>query len=176
MARTPWAGVVNFIMNNRFEGVQLSSIGFTITSNRIRKSCRCDPRARGDQPGAICHPRRQRRRRQNLRRQPVDGLELCQWQNNATVFFSYKRSTPLFAIRRDFRSCSTGSTANAFTCGGSSTSFPGRFLNLNSGCQFHGRQRKGGVRAFNATLDQYNFAPTNFFQRPSNVTDSTPPT
>ena len=83
------------------------------------------------------------------------------------MFFSYKKEDALLQAERDFSSCSTNSTANAFTCGGSSTSFPGRILNLNDGVSYTVANAQGGVRAFNATLDQYNFAPTNFFQRPS---------
>jgi outer membrane receptor protein involved in Fe transport len=87
-------------------------------------------------------------------------------KGNAVVFLGYKKEEALLESERDFSACALNYTraTNAWSCGGSGTSFPGRFtdfdkfnLTMNS---------NGSVRNFAAT-DQYNYAPLNYFQRPS---------
>jgi hypothetical protein len=82
------------------------------------------------------------------------------------LFFHYLHQDAVLQKDRDFSACATGSDATGLTCSGSSTSFPGRFTNNNNGKSFTIADAAGGVRPFNATLDQFNFAPYNYYQRP----------
>ena len=69
--------------------------------------------------------------------------------------------------QRDFSSCSLDgfSSGNTFNCGGSGTSFPGRFLTDNGG--FTVADAAGNVRPYVAATDQYNFGPLNYYRRPT---------
>ena len=163
------AGVVNFIMNNKFEGVQVefnqsfynhqqnnpNGVQGVIGGRAATNPAQFQVPGDKDSDGKIYDA--------NI----LMGSNFANGKGNATVFFSYKKEDALLQSERDFSSCSLGSTATAFTCGGSSTSFPGRVLILNTGASRTVTNSAGNTRAFNAGLDQYNFAPTNFFQRPS---------
>ena len=52
-----------------------------------------------------------------------------------------------------------------YVCGGSGTSFPGQFTDF-SNYAITIANRAGDVRNYVGAQDQYNFAPTNYFQRP----------
>ena len=53
-----------------------------------------------------------------------------------------------------------------YSCGGSGTSFPGQFTDF-SNFGHHDRESPPATCGItSAALDQYNFAPTNYFQRP----------
>lgn len=163
------AGVVNFIMNNKFEGVQVEanqsfynhqqqnplSIADVINGRAATNPAQFKVPGDKSSDGKIYDT--------NI----LMGSNFANGKGNATVFFSYKKEDSLLQSERDFSSCSTGSNATGFTCGGSSTSFPGRILVLNTGASRVVTNAAGNTRAFNAGLDQYNFAPTNFYQRPS---------
>ena len=88
-------------------------------------------------------------------------------KGNAVLNFTAHKEDALLESERDFSACSVGITADgkAFNCGGSSTSYPGRFF-LNQGT-YTVADASGGVRAFSAATDQYNFGPLNYFQRPA---------
>ncbi|MBL8512424.1 MAG: TonB-dependent receptor plug domain-containing protein, partial [Betaproteobacteria bacterium] len=163
------AGVVNFIMNNRFEGVQVElnqSFYNHSQQNQQGVSDLVGGRA-ATNPAQFKVPGDKSADGKIYDANLLMGANFANGKGNATVFFSYKKEDALLQSERDFSSCSLSSTANAFTCGGSSTSFPGRFLNLNDSNSYTVANAQGGVRPFNTAIDQYNFAPTNFFQRPS---------
>jgi outer membrane receptor protein involved in Fe transport len=106
------------------------------------------------------------------------GSSFANGKGNATVFLNYKKEDALLQSERDFSACSIGnatsstaSTINGiafgpgFRCGGSGTSFPGRFI-VAAGNRTVANAA-GGTRAWVAANDQYNFGPLNYFQRPS---------
>ncbi|MBL8520405.1 MAG: TonB-dependent receptor [Betaproteobacteria bacterium] len=163
------AGVVNFIMNNRFEGVQLeANQSFYNHEQQNQQSIADVIRARAaTNPAQFQVPGDKSSDGRIFDSSLLMGSNFANGKGNATLFFSYKKEDALLQSERDYSACSTASTANAFTCGGSSTAFPGRFLVLSNGNDRTVTNAAGNTRAFSATLDQYNFAPTNFFQRPS---------
>ena len=83
------------------------------------------------------------------------------------VFLGYKKEDALLQSERDFTSCALGgsSDGDTFNCGGSGTSFPGRFLVGSR--SFTVADAAGGVRPYVAASDAYNFGPLNYFRRPS---------
>lgn len=164
------AGVVNFIMNDRFEGVQVEvnqsfynhqqqnaqGVGTVVAGRQATNPSQFNVPGDKSSDGKIYDA--------NL----LVGANFANGKGNMTAFFNYKKEDALLQSERDFSACSLNATAAGFVCGGSSTSFPGRFfLNGGAGPSFTVANAQGGVRPFDATLDQYNFGPTNFFQRPS---------
>jgi iron complex outermembrane receptor protein len=88
------------------------------------------------------------------------------------VYFEYRHSDPLPQSLYDFSACSIASSATGFHCQGSSTSFPGRFTNLNPpGGRFTIADAAGNVRPFIGSgtavpNDLYNYGPINYYQVP----------
>ncbi|MBL8514713.1 MAG: TonB-dependent receptor plug domain-containing protein, partial [Betaproteobacteria bacterium] len=163
------AGVVNFIMNNKFEGVQVEANQSFYNHSQQNQQGIADIVAgrAATNPSQFQVPGDKSADGKIYDANLLMGANFANGKGNATVYFGYKKEDALLQAERDFSACSTGSTATAFNCGGSSTSFPGRVLDLNTFASFTTANAQGGVRPFNAALDQYNFAPTNFFQRPS---------
>ncbi len=174
------AGVVNFIMNDKFEGVQFeANTSFYNHKQNDDSGAAAMIRARSitnpDQfkiPGNISADGKINDFNLLL------GSNFANGKGNATVFFNYKKEDPLLQSERDFSACSLGNATSSaaatingvafgpgFRCGGSSTSFPGRFI-VAAGNRTVANAA-GNTRAFVAANDQYNFGPLNYFQRPS---------
>jgi iron complex outermembrane receptor protein len=156
------AGVVNFIMVDNFQGAQVE-LNHSFYNHTQHGGAAADAsKARNfPLPGNI-----------NADGKIKDGTLLiggnfAENKGNATVFFSYKKEDALLQSERDFTACSLGGfTAGAtLKCGGSGTSFPGRFFTAAG--QKTVADANGGVRPYVAATDQYNFGPLNYFQRPS---------
>jgi iron complex outermembrane recepter protein len=160
------AGVVNFIMNDRFQGVQFdvghsfynhqqgNGLANVIAARAVTNPAQFKVPGDVDSDGEV----------ENY--SVAMGSDFANGKGNATVFLGYTRSHPVLQRDRDYSACATGQSAAGFTCGGSSTSVPGRFLDLNTGSSFTIADAAGNVRPFSSTLDQFNFAPFNFYQRP----------
>lgn len=154
-------GVINFVMNDRFQGLQLE------LNHQFYNHQQGNP---NDVNAAL-----------SARNYPIPGdkdadgdvtdFSLTMGGNfagnkgNAAVYFGYKKEKALLQSERDFSSCAFGTAGNAFTCGGSGTSFPGRFVTDNGG--FTVADANGNTRPYVAARDAYNFGPLNYFQRPS---------
>src|SRR5207247_6150907 len=101
----------------------------------------------------------------------VNGISLLMGRNfadnkgNATMYFAYKKEDPVLQRDRDFSACALGG-GTSFTCAGSSTSFPGRFI-FDNGTSRTVADSAGNTRAFAAATDQFNFGPYNYYRRPS---------
>jgi outer membrane receptor protein involved in Fe transport len=163
------AGVVNFIMNDKFEGAQ-----FEINQSFYNHE-------QHDKTGVVDRIRARSTTNPSQFKVPDDkssdgkifdmsmllGGNFGNGKGNATVFFNYKKEDALLQSERDFSACSIGNatTAAGFNCGGSGTSFPGRFLVAVGNRTV--ANAAGGTRAYVGANDQYNFGPLNFFQRPS---------
>ncbi|MCA3034943.1 MAG: TonB-dependent receptor plug domain-containing protein, partial [Rhodocyclaceae bacterium] len=174
------SGVVNFIMNDKFEGVQFeantsfynhkqddgSGVAAMIRARAITNAAEFKIPGNIDSDGKINDF--------NL----LMGSNFANGKGNATVFLYYKKEDALLQSERDFSACSIGnatsSTPNTingvafgagFRCGGSGTSFPGRFI-VAAGNRTVANAA-GGTRAWVPANDQYNFGPLNYFQRPS---------
>src|SRR5262249_3616896 len=94
------------------------------------------------------------------------GSNFANGKGNATVYFEYRNIDPVLQSSRDFSACSlVGAKNGGYTCGGSSTSFPGRFTDF-SNFDFTIANAQGGVRPYSGATDTFNFAPYNYFQRP----------
>jgi outer membrane receptor protein involved in Fe transport len=156
------AGVVNFIMNDSFTGVQAEVNESFYNHRQHNDAGAAAVNARNFAlPGNI-----------NADGKIKDGNILIGGnfdggKGNAVVFFGYKHEDALLQSQRDFSSCSLAgfTSGNTFKCGGSGTSFPGRFF-TDAG-QMTVADAAGGVRPYVPATDQYNYGPLNYFQRPS---------
>src|SRR5436190_8200619 len=124
-------GVLNFIMNDRFEGLQVDlyhSFYNHQQQNPHGVQEQIKARASGGTPAGafFAVPGDQ------ASDGPVNGVSFLMGRNfadnkgNATMFFGYKKEQSLSQKDRDFSACSLND-GDTLTCAGSSTTFPGRF-------------------------------------------------
>jgi len=140
-------GVVNFIMNDRFEGLQVDL--YHSFYNHQQHNPNNVQQAIRDRANAVI-PAGEPGAGQPTPAAPffsvpgninsdgaVNGFSLTMGSNfadnkgNATVFFGYKKEDALSQKNRDFSACSLND-GDALTCAGSSTTFPGRFRTISS--------------------------------------------
>lgn len=156
------AGVVNFILDDKFEGIQIDiNHEFFNHSQHTSQGVKDANAARAfkmpgsaDADGKVTDF--------NL----TMGGNFADNKGNAVLFFAHKTEDALTQDKRDFSNCALTAAGGEWTCGGSSTAFPGRFLDLTNGGDWN-LAPDGTVRPWVGLRDQYNFAPTNYFQRPS---------
>jgi outer membrane receptor protein involved in Fe transport len=164
------AGVVNFIMNDRFEGVQVdynfntyqhkqgSFVGDIVAQRALTNPSQFQV------PGNL-----------NFDGDINDigitlGSNFADGKGNATLFLGYHRQQALTQALYDYSSCAINTTTSPtapYVCGGSSTAYPGRFINAETGASWTIADAAGNVRPFSAATDQFNFAPYNYYNRPA---------
>jgi outer membrane receptor protein involved in Fe transport len=171
------AGVVNFILDDKFEGVQVDlNHEFYNHSQHTSQGVKDANAANGyalpgnkDADGKVTDF------------SLTLGGNFADGKGNAVLFFAHKTEDALREDQRDFSNCALGTNAagTAWTCGGSATSYPGLFTSANLFHSFKGQDfytggnwtpadANGGVREWGTqATDVYNFAPLNYFQRPS---------
>lgn len=173
------SGVVNFIMNDRFEGVQVD-IGHSFNQHKQHNDKIADIiRGRAvTNPAQFQLPGDVRNDGQINDWSILLGRNFADNRGNATVFFGYKQEDPVLQRDRDFSACALNPgdptiPGDPFTCGGSSTSFPGQWR-LNGGTSprftvdnITGSPTFNNPIGFNNNLHLFNFAPYNYYRRPS---------
>jgi len=164
------AGVVNFIMNDRFEGVQID------LNHSFFNTKQQNPAGIGDiiagraltNPAQFKVPGDKSADGKETNLSLLMGSNFAGDKGNATIFINYKKTDALLQSERDFSACSLNASAAGFSCGGSGTNATGR-IGVGAGFTtlWTNADAQGTPRRFNNSLDQYNFGPVNFFQRPS---------
>lgn len=163
------SGVVNFIMNDKYEGFQVdldhsffnhSQQGTAGVADIVRTRAATNA-AEFKVPGDKSADG------QSTNFSILMGKNFDGGKGNATLFLNYKKDKALLQSERDFSACSLGSTAAGFVCGGSGTNATGRITNLNDGSVWTNADRNGTARPYNGATDAYNFGPLNYYQRPS---------
>lgn len=169
------AGVVNFIMKKDFEGLQIDAqYGFYQHHN--------DYDGPGNLRAAIAARAATNPSQFQLPDDDVSdgesrsvnitlGVSTPDGKGNVMAYAGYRNNNYVLGAYRDFSACSLGGeNAAGFTCGGSSTAFPGRFISLVSGSDStvggSAGAGNGTFTPFDAATGQYNFGPLNYFQRP----------
>jgi iron complex outermembrane receptor protein len=182
-------GVVNFIMNDRFEGLQVDLYHSFYNHQQhnpdnVQQAIRDRANAvipSGPDAGQLTPAAPFFTVPSNVGSDgPVNGISLTMGKNfadnkgNATMFFGYKKEAAVSQANRDFSACSLND-GDSLTCAGSSTTFPGRFRTSTvaggpgTGPSFTiaNDPAAGFIRPYLGAPDQFNFAPYNFFRRPS---------
>ncbi len=158
------AGVVNFIMKNNFEGVEFQG-NYSFYNHSQHNAVSSVVAARNFAlPGDVSRDGAEKDFSLTM------GGNFANGKGNATINFTHRIEDALLQSQRDFSSCSLGTTSGGtkFACGGSSTSFPGRFMTLGgAGPSLTVADAAGNTRPFVSATDQYNYGPLNYFQRPS---------
>ena len=169
------AGVVNFIMKNNFEGLQIDAqYGFYQHHNDYDGVGNLRNVIAGR---AATNPAQFRlpdddvvdgeSRSINL----TMGVSSPDGRGNLMAYAGYRNNNPVIGADRDYSSCALGGEAGgSFTCGGSSTAFPGRFISLENDADLTvagaAGAGNGTFEPFSAATGQYNFGPLNYYQRP----------
>jgi iron complex outermembrane receptor protein len=165
------AGVVNFVLNTRFQGVKIDA-GYDFYQHSQHNAVAGTVSAAGDP----------------LPDKNVDtgfgknvailiGSNFADGNGNATVFATYDQKAAVTQSKYDYSSCVLdASKKGSLACGGSATSAkngaggyfqayglaggPALFTNTVDG-------KTGQFRPYNAATDLYNFGPANFYQTPN---------
>ncbi|MGH8178769.1 MAG: TonB-dependent receptor domain-containing protein [Steroidobacter sp.] len=162
-------GVVNFIMNDDFEGVRVDAhYGFYQHDNS--SSINDLVAARGfNTPDSNMMDGYSKDITFLLGVNSADG------RGNATAYAGYRNLTGLLQSERDFSACALNpnGSGDARVCGGSGTTSPAQLgAIIQSGPNAGGNagtfvpNADGSLTPFNSLLHGYNFAPTNYYQRP----------
>lgn len=155
------AGVVNFIMRDDFEGVQIDADYNAYWHSNDDKFTQRLVRDAGfpAAPGEVWDG-------SEYSLGITLGSNFADGRGNATVFFGYTNTDALLQSERDYSACAI-STSGLY-CGGSSTSYPGRFRPLNVGAPGQSpnltMDADGNVIPWNGNF--YNYGPLNYYQRP----------
>src|ERR1700722_3032722 len=154
------AGVVNFKMNDHFEGVRLDAGTSFYNHSQHNGTAVDDLNAAG-----FTVPTGSTTAGQSADFTAIVGSNFDDGKGNATAYIGYRHTDPVLQGTRDFSACSLTSSGPARVCGGSGTTFPTRF-SLPGGSQSVG---PGGQLVPTSSLPAgglYNYAPLNYFQRP----------
>lgn len=159
------AGVVNFVMDTDFEGLRLDAqYSFYNHNNRAGSDVQTalDRRNFGAPDG------------QTTDGGTIDatiafGTSFDDNRGHITAYAGYRQIEAITQDRRDFSSCNLGQSTAAqqasgygkYNCGGSGTSANGTFFTGDSSAF-----QVGPNSTFVPGSTPYNFAPTNYFQRP----------
>ena len=157
------AGVVNFVLDDKFEGVSLN-FGYSAYQhdNDNREIQALNEAAGFPYPSGNSGF-------DGISRNAdiVVGGSFAEDRGHAVGWLTWRENEALYQSQRDYSTCSV--SAGAPACGGSGTADPGRFTvqSVNPGGGFTAR----GNFIYNGTGYEegsyvYNYAPINFYQRP----------
>jgi outer membrane receptor protein involved in Fe transport len=161
------AGVVNFIMNDSFEGLQFQYNGQGYNHQQHNGISSAVAARQATNPLQFQVPGNVGLGGEIQDFNMVMGSNFAGNKGNATVYFEYRHQTPVLQSQYDYGACALGAVqtdSSPQLCSGSSTSFPGRFLNGNNGKSYTIADAAGNVRPFNGNTDQFNFGPYNYYQ------------
>jgi iron complex outermembrane recepter protein len=171
------AGVVNFKLNDHFEGVKL------VADAGIYQHHNDNPD--GVQQAIAASNFQQAPSSVNTGAQKalafIAGLNSPDGNGNATFYATYRNIASVLQAKYDYSACTLtsgfvgGSSANGgkFGCGGSSTSYPGRFtaVDINGvkvppGAVENTLGPNGTLIPYNGLINNYNYGALNYYQRP----------
>ncbi len=167
------AGVVNFIMKKDFEGLQIDAqYGFYQHNNDYDGvgNVRAEIARRAQTNAAqFVLPDDNVSDGESRSLNVSMGMAAPDGRGNLVAYAGYRNNNPILQRDRDFSACTIAAPTAAsgpttYSCGGSTTAFPGRFtdfatynLTLGAGRTFI---------PFDNSLHQYNYGPLNYYQRP----------
>jgi outer membrane receptor protein involved in Fe transport len=156
-------GVVNFIINRKFEGVKVGA-GYSFYNHKNDDSVS----AALVEDAGYATPDSTENGGYDKTFSFVMGSNFADDRGNATFYATYRDTDALLQSNYDYSSCTFNSGAE-FECGGSGTAFPARFRPFAPGAAgttgSYTLNAQGQFAAGNAT--PYNFGPLNYYQRPN---------
>jgi iron complex outermembrane receptor protein len=161
-------GVVNFKLNDHFEGVKLVADGGVYNHHNSNTEGVEDAVAAShfqEAPSSV-NPGAQK----SLAF--IAGINSEDGKGNATVYATYRNVNAVLESKYSYSACTLNSgyvTSNSgkFSCGGSGTGFPGKFSTIGAGAPPSANTigPNGSLIPY-TSADNYNFGAVNFFQRP----------
>jgi outer membrane receptor protein involved in Fe transport len=161
------AGVVNFVMDTDFEGFRLDSqYSLYQHNNKIKKTGLQDAYDRRD----FNYPIGSVTDGATIDVTATIGAGFDDGRGHVVAYAGYRKVNKVTQDRRDYSACTTQARSNAqlaanpsriVDCGGSATSPNGTFFDWNSNTY-----QVGADRTFVPGSTAFNFAPTNYYQRP----------
>jgi len=155
------AGVVNFIMDDRFEGVRFD-VGYGFYNHENDS-----PTAAVVRDAGFALPDGSVNTGYSRDISFALGSNFSEDRGNAVFYATFRETDPVLQADYDYSAC-TFDSGDAFACGGSGTSFPARFRVLNplTGARSsYTLSSAGALIPGNTTA--YNFAPLNYYMRPN---------
>ncbi|MGO9987842.1 MAG: TonB-dependent receptor domain-containing protein [Steroidobacteraceae bacterium] len=173
------AGVVNFKLNDHFEGVKLvADGGFYSAHNNNTQNVQGDlayyNTGTGNSFAAAPNDVNPGTQKQLTF---IAGLNSPDGNGNATVYATYRNIAAVLQSKYSVSACtfasgyngqsSAGQQSGQFGCSGSSTSYPGRFLKVTGGTTTSDSTLgPGGTLVPFTDGARYNYGPLNYYQRP----------
>ncbi len=159
------AGVVNFVLNNHFEGVQFDANYGTFMHKQSNNGIASIVKEAGDPlPSSNVTAGGQK----DL--SFIAGANFADGKGNATVYATYNTAAAVLQSKYDYSSCTLNAASGGAKpyCGGSITNKGGTFLGYYGSSYFFKTvdQQSGLVRDFGGN-DYYNYGPLNYQQRPN---------
>jgi iron complex outermembrane receptor protein len=155
------AGVVNFIMNTKFEGVRVEA-NYGFYNHKNDNAVASIVRDNG-----FFAPSDTVNTGYSKDFAIVMGSNFAEDRGNATFYATYRDVDPVLQGEYDYSSCTLDS-GDTFSCGGSGTAYPARFRPVNSSGNIVGSytldENTGALIPGSAPA--YNFGPLNYYQRP----------
>jgi len=169
------AGVVNFTLNHHFEGVQLTAnYGFyqhNQDNDGLTGTVLADHNTNFGTSFAAAPNNVDTGFTKDL--SFIVGMNTPDGNGNATAYVTYRNVAAVLQAKYDYSACTLSSGyatgTGRFDCGGSSTAYPGRFLQYSpAGAPIGGSKTLGpaGTLVPFTNAGRYNFGPLNFYQRP----------
>ncbi len=159
------AGVVNFVLDNSFEGFKTDTKFSFYQHNNNNEQMQAINAARGfDYPkGNIIDG-------ETFNFSMALGSKFADDRGHASGYLSYRKIGSVTKAGRDYSNCTVQSGANGPVCGGSSTTPRGRFISFDA--DFGNRKdlvldwENGGTTFRTRDGEVYNYGPLNHVQRP----------
>jgi len=154
-------GVVNFIMDTKFEGIKLTAnYGF----NRHHND---NPIAATVADANFALPDSNVSNGYNRDFSFVMGSNFADNRGNATFYAGYRKTNPVLQADYDYSACSLGS-GDEFGCLGSGTSFPARIRTIDpvDGATTTSYTLNAAGQTVRGNASPFNFGPLNYYTRP----------
>ena len=162
------AGVVNFIMDTDFTGIKLDT-QYSFYQHKNRNSLITPILASRRNAGFANYgdPKGYAVDGAGISANLTIGSAFDDDRGHAVAYIGYRKVNAVTQNRRDYSSCTiqnrnpSVANPNPLQCGGSATSAEGNFFDSTSNAY-----TISAGQTFQPGLSRYNFAPTNYFQRP----------
>jgi outer membrane receptor protein involved in Fe transport len=169
------AGVVNFIMKKRFEGVQVDAQYSTYWhDNAYDGSGNLRNVIAGravTNPSQFALPKDTVFDGEGVELQAIMGANSADDKGNVMLYVGYRKNNEVLQRDRDYSACSLGANAAGpnWTCGGSGTTFPAQFNDFTGAFTVVPQtidQVTGLFTPYSGATGAYNFGPLNYYIRP----------
>ena len=157
------SGVVNFVLDTEFSGLRLDGqYSLYNHDNRVGSSVTDALNAKG-----FGYPQGPSTNGGTYDLTAVMGAGFDDDHGHVTAYLSYRNVQAVTEASRDYSSCAlTALAAGGYKCGGSATGFPTNFYKVSTGRYYQQVNGNFALGPNGGGPILYNYAPTNYFQRP----------